>query len=209
MRESLGIDEGRFLVRLARKSIEEYLSGRYPEPVKPPNPILKEPRGVFVTLYRHPSRELRGCIGFPLPNHPLIEATIRAAIASATEDPRFPPVKLDEMREIVVEVSILTPPEEIRYEKPDELPGKIVIGRDGLIIEAEGRGGLLLPQVPVEYGWDTEEFLTHLCLKAGLPPTYWITGKPKVFRFSAQVFAEKEPGGEVVEEELGLRCGGC
>ncbi len=202
MRRRLGIDEGRFLVRLARRSIEEYLSGRVPRPGEPPSPILKEPSGVFVSLYRYPSKELRGCIGFPLPTQPLVEATVKAAIASATEDPRFPPVTLDELKELVVEVSVLTPPEEVRYERPEELLGKITVGRDGLIIEAEGRGGLLLPQVPVEYGWSAEEFLTHLCIKAGLPPTYWVTGKARILRFSAQVFAEKEPGGEVVEEEL-------
>ncbi len=209
MQGRLGIDDGRFLVKLARKSIEEYLSGRTPRYTEPSNPLLKEPRGVFVTLYKHPSKELRGCIGFPLPTYPLVEATVKAAIASATEDPRFPPVRLDELKELVVEVSVLTRPEEVQYTRPEELPRKIVIGRDGLIIEAEGRGGLLLPQVPIEYGWDAEEFLTHLCIKAGLPPTYWITGKARILRFSAQVFAEKEPRGEVVEEELAASCKRC
>lgn len=198
----LSLDEGAFLVKLARRSIEEYLSGREPEIPAPPSEKLKEKRGVFVTLSHYPDKELRGCIGFPLPTHPLVEATVRAAIASATEDPRFPPVQKEELGDLIVEVSVLTPPEEISYKDPKELPEKIVIGRDGLIIEAGGFSGLLLPQVPVEYNWTPEEYLMHLCLKAGLPSTYWLTGRVRIRRFMAQVFVEEAPGGRVVEEEL-------
>ena len=198
----LTINEGEFLVRLARKSIEEHLSGKRIEPPTPPSEKLNEKRGVFVTLYRYPSKELRGCIGLPYPTHRLIDAVIHSAISSATADPRFPSVSLKEMDEIVIEVSVLTKPEEIEYEDPKELPEKIVIGRDGLIIEAGGFSGLLLPQVPVEYNWGPEEYLMHLSLKAGLPSTYWLTGRAKIYRFTAQIFAEKTPRGEVVEEEL-------
>jgi len=198
----LSLSEGEFLVRLARRSIEEYLSGKEIEVPEPPSERLKEPRGVFVTLSRYPDKELRGCIGFPLPTYPLVEATARAAISSATQDPRFPPLTPEEMNETVVEVSVLTPPEEVKYEDPKELPEKIVIGRDGLIIEAGGFSGLLLPQVPVEYNWAPEEYLMHLCLKAGLPSTYWLTGRARIKRFTAQIFVEKEPRGEVMEEEL-------
>ena len=200
--QKLSLDEGRFLVKLARRSIEEYLRGREPEVPKPPSEKLGEKRGVFVTLSTYPGKGLRGCIGFPLPTNPLVEATVRAAVSSATQDPRFPPVRLEEMDEIIVEVSVLTPPEEISYSDPRELPKKIVIGRDGLIIQAGGFSGLLLPQVPVEYNWSPEEYLMHLCLKAGLPSTYWLTGKAKLMRFTAQIFVEKEPRGEIVEEEL-------
>jgi len=198
----LTIDEGEFLVRLARKSIEEHLSGRRVEPPTPPSERLDEKRGVFVTLYRYPSKELRGCIGLPYPTHRLVDAVIHAAISSATADPRFPPVRLREMDEIVIEVSVLTKPEEIKYDDPKKLPEKIVIGRDGLIIEAGGFSGLLLPQVPVEYNWSPEEYLMHLSLKAGLPSTYWLTGRARIYRFTAQIFAEKTPRGEIVEEKL-------
>lgn len=199
---TLTIDEGEFLVRLARKSIEEHLSGRRVEPPTPPSERLAERRGVFVTLYRYPSKELRGCIGLPYPTHRLVDAVIHAAISSATADPRFPPVRLKEMDEIVIEVSVLTKPEEIKYDDPKKLPEKIVIGRDGLIIEAGGFSGLLLPQVPVEYNWTPEEYLMHLSLKAGLPSTYWLTGRARIYRFTAQIFAEKTPRGEIVEEKL-------
>ena len=198
----LTIDEGEFLVRLARKSIEEHLSGRRVEPPTPPSERLAEKRGVFVTLYRYPSKELRGCIGLPYPTHRLVDAVIHAAISSATADPRFPPVRLREMDEIVIEVSVLTEPEEIKYDDPKKLPEKIVIGRDGLIIEAGGFSGLLLPQVPVEYNWTPEEYLMHLSLKAGLQSTYWLTGRARIYRFTAQIFAEKTPRGEIVEEKL-------
>ena len=198
----LTIDEGEFLVKLARKSIEEHLSGRRVEPPTPPSERLAEKRGVFVTLYRYPSKELRGCIGLPYPTHRLVDAVIHAAISSATADPRFPPVRLREMDEIVIEVSVLTKPEEIKYDDPKKLPEKIVIGRDGLIIEAGGFSGLLLPQVPVEYNWTPEEYLMHLSLKAGLPSTYWLTGRARIYRFTAQIFAEKTPRGEIVEEKL-------
>jgi len=198
----LTIDEGEFLVRLARKSIEEHLSGRRVEPPTPPSERLGEKRGVFVTLYRYPSKELRGCIGLPYPTHRLVDAVIHAAISSATADPRFPPVRLSEMDEIVIEVSVLTKPEEIKYDDPKKLPEMIVIGRDGLIIEAGGFSGLLLPQVPVEYNWTPEEYLMHLSLKAGLPSTYWLTGRARIYRFMAQIFAEKTPKGEIFEEKL-------
>jgi uncharacterized protein (TIGR00296 family) len=127
---------------------------------------------------------------------------MRAAIASATEDPRFPPVSLEEMSSIIVEVSALTPPEEIKFTDPKELPNMIRIGEDGLIIEAGVYSGLLLPQVPVEYGWSPEEYLMHLCIKAGLAPTYWLTGRMRLHRFSAQVFEEESPRGKVVERNL-------
>ena len=200
--ELLSLNEGTYLVRLARKTIEVYLSGKSPAPPEDAPEKLKRKQGVFVTLYTYPERELRGCIGVPMPEYPLLEATMRAAIASAAEDPRFPPVSLDELSRIVVEVSALTPPEEIKFSDPKELPSLIRIGVDGLIIEAGGFSGLLLPQVPVEYGWTPEEYLMHLCLKAGLPTTYWLTGRLKLYRFTAQIFEEESPKGKIVEKKL-------
>jgi len=200
--EPLTLEEGAYLVRLARKTIEVYLSGKFPAPPEDAPGKLKRKQGVFVTLNTYPEKELRGCIGFPLPEYPLLEATMRAAIASATQDPRFPPVTPDELSRIVVEVSALTPPEEIRFEDPKDLPKLIRIGVDGLIIESGGFGGLLLPQVPVEFDWTPEEYLMNLCLKAGLPSTYWLTGKIKLYRFTAQIFEEESPKGRIVEKKL-------
>lgn len=202
MEERLSLEEGRYLVRLARQAIKDYLRGLEVRPEPPPTSRLREKRGVFVTLYLYPSKELRGCIGFPMPTMPLFEATVQSAISSAVNDPRFMPLDKEELDRVIIEVSVLTPPEEISYRDPRELLEKIVVGRDGLIIRSGPFSGLLLPQVPVEYGWDVEEYLMHLCLKAGLDSTHWLTGKVKIYRFTAQIFSEIEPGGEVVEEEL-------
>ncbi|MCS7125364.1 MAG: TIGR00296 family protein [Aigarchaeota archaeon] len=202
MEKLLSLEEGRYLVRLARQAIYNNLRGIIAEPPPPPSERLKEKRGVFVTLYTYPVKDLRGCIGFPLPTLPLHEATIQAAISSAIHDPRFNPLEIDELKNIIIEVSVLTPPEEIVYRDPRELLEKINIGRDGLIIKSGPYSGLLLPQVPVEFNWNVEEYLIHLCLKAGLEATHWLKGKAKIYRFTAQIFRELEPNGEIVEEEL-------
>ncbi|MCQ6254072.1 TIGR00296 family protein [Methanocaldococcus sp.] len=197
----LTLEEGTFAVKFARAVIENHLSGKelivtnYPE-------VFNEKRGCFCTLHTYPERELRGCIGIPEPILPLIKALEEAAISAATKDPRFPPVTLEEMDYIVIEVSILTPPELIKVNHPREYLEKIKIGRDGLIIKYGIHSGLLLPQVPVEYGWDVVEYLAHLCLKAGLPPDMWLDENAKIYRFEAQIFEEVEPRGEVVEKKL-------
>lgn len=198
----LSLEEGRYLVRLARQTIYNYLKKIEGPPPTPISEKLKQERGVFVTLYTYPTRDLRGCIGFPLPTMPLYQATMEASIASATKDPRFRPLRVDELNHIVIEVSVLTSPEEIIYRNPNELVDKIVVGRDGLIIKSGPYSGLLLPQVPVEYNWTVEEYLMHLCLKAGLESTHWVKGKAKIYRFTAQIFSELEPDGEIIEEEL-------
>ncbi|ASJ09859.1 AMMECR1 domain-containing protein [Thermococcus sp. P6] len=196
---------GEFLVRLARRAVEEYVrNGRVIKPPEDTPRELMEKMGVFVTLNRHglpPERALRGCIGFPLPIYPLAEATIKAAIYSASEDPRFPPVREDELDDLVVEVSVLTPPELIEG-PPVERPLKVKVGRDGLIVEKGIYSGLLLPQVPVEWGWDEEEFLSQTCWKAGLPPDCWLDEDTRVYRFTAEVFEEEKPGGQVRRKPL-------
>lgn len=194
-------DEGRLAVEIARRRIESYLSGEKME-LPPLPPSFKEKMGVFVTLNTYPGRELRGCIGYPEPVLPLIDALMDAAISAATRDPRFMPVKPREMDSIVVEVTLLTPPEEIRYSDPEELPGKIRIGRDGLIAQEGPFRGLLLPQVPVEWGWDAETFLDQTCIKAGIPPGDWREGRVRFFRFQGEIFAEETPRGEVKRVEL-------
>ncbi len=196
---------GELLVRLARKAVEEYVRRR--KTIEPPEdtpPELREKMGVFVTLNnRHapPQMALRGCIGFPLPIYPLVEATINAAIYAAVDDPRFPPVRESELDDLVLEVSVLTPPEPVES-PPEERPKKIKVGRDGLIVEKGIYSGLLLPQVPIEWGWDEEEFLVQTCWKAGLPPDCWLDPDTKVYRFTAEVFEEEEPWGPVRRKPL-------
>ncbi len=198
-------EHGAFLVRLARRAIEEYLRSRaiIEPPEDTPEPLW-EPMGVFVTLNKlvDGAKALRGCIGFPYPEKPLVRATIEAAIAAATEDPRFPPVRLPEMDSIVVEVSVLTKPELIRVEDPRDYPKAIRVGRDGLIVEKGFFRGLLLPQVPVEWGWDERTFLSQCCLKAGLYPDAWLDPDTRIYRFQAVVFEEEEPRGPVKRRAL-------
>jgi uncharacterized protein (TIGR00296 family) len=196
----LSLEEGRLLVKTARRTIETYLREGRPPPAPEVPPRLREPRGVFVTLTK--AGELRGCIGHPMPTMPLIDALIDSAVSSATRDPRFPPMVADELREVEVEVSVLSKPEPIKAKHPREYPDFITIGKDGLIVERGWHAGLLLPQVPVEWGWNSEEFLSHACMKAGLPPDAWLDRDVKISKFSAQVFREKEPSGEVEERKL-------
>jgi len=195
-------DDGKIAVRIARGQIEGKIGGRPPAPLNDP-PILKKPSGVFVTLNTYPDRELRGCIGYSEPIMALGKALREVAVAAATRDPRFPPVRLKEMDSIVIDVTLLTPPERIEYSGPDDLLSKIVIGRDGLIARKGFYSGLLLPQVPVEWGWGVEEFLSHTCMKAGLSRDEWKRGGVVFQRFSGQVFGERAPRGEVAEEKLG------
>jgi hypothetical protein len=196
----LTLEEGKMLVKLARQTIESYVrEGKVPTPPEAPE-VLKEKLGVFVTLNKR--GKLRGCIGHPLPTTPLARALIDSAISSATKDPRFPPVMPKELSEIEVEVSVLTKPEEIKVKHPREYPKHIEIGRDGLILEWSGYAGLLLPQVPVEWGWDVEEFLAHTCMKAGLTPDSWLSRDVRIKKFSAQIFKERGPGGTIEEWKL-------
>lgn len=201
----LSLEEGTFLVRLARSTVTNYLKeSKKPVPPQPPSPRLYEKSGAFVTIEKLIGEEriLRGCIGYPLPHLPLIEAVMESAISAALEDPRFPPLKVDELKEVVFEVSVLTPPTLLRVNDPKEYPKRIRVGRDGLVVEMGFYKGLLLPQVPVEYGWDEETFLSECCMKAGLPPDSWLSRDLKVYVFTAEVFTETSPGGEVVQKKL-------
>lgn len=198
------------MVRLARKAIEKYLrEGVVDTPPDNLREAFYEPCGVFVTLnkiigsVKHGHRDLRGCIGFPEPIKPLVSALIEAAVAAAVEDPRFPPVTLDELSSIVIDVSVLTPPKLIDVEDRRRLPSMIKIGRDGLIVERGFNRGLLLPQVAVEENWDPETFLSYTCVKAGLPPECWMDKKTKIYSFQAIVFEETSPNGAVRRLELG------
>ncbi len=194
-------EDGLSAVRMARAVVEGHV--RKEKPPRPELPaIFKAKSGVFVTLTTHPRGDLRGCIGYPEPLLPLEDALRDSAISAASRDPRFPPVKSSELDSITVEVSLLTPPEEVAVKKPSEFPKHVRVGTDGLIVQRGWSRGLLLPQVPVEWGWDSKEFLSQTCVKAGLAPDAWLQEGTKVFRFQAEVFSEEEPRGTVRRRSL-------
>ncbi|MHA1214909.1 MAG: TIGR00296 family protein [Candidatus Hodarchaeales archaeon] len=201
---------GEYLVKLARKTIEHYLKTNMKEKISVPSDAprdLFDHSGVFVTLHKiSKSNEhaLRGCIGrIESPNGTLIQSTIDSAIDAAINDPRFPPVRLDEMNDIIVEVTILTVPEEIKVKNPEEYFNHIIIGKHGLIAQRSiYQRGLLLPQVPVEQQWDLETYLNYVCLKAGLPADSWKDLKTKIFRFEGLVFAEESPRGTIIQRVI-------
>lgn len=195
------IDDGKLAVEIARKTIEGYLKTKEKPEFKVPD-HFKEKSGVFVTLNKYPNHDLRGCIGYPEPHAPLIDAIVDSAINAATRDPRFTSITLNEMNKIVVEVSLLTPPVPMEVKKPQDYFEQIKIGRDGLIVEKGMFRGLLLPQVPVEWKWDVEQFLSHTCQKAGMSADCWLEANVKFYKFSAVVFSEDEPRGSVSQREL-------
>jgi len=201
----LTLQEGEFLLKLARRAVEEYLkTGKIIKMPDDVSPKLKERCGVFVTInsIRGRKRELRGCIGFPYPTTLLAQAVIESAVSSATQDPRFHPMSRGELDHVVFEVSVLTPPEPVETENPRDYCSKIKVGRDGLIVERSYCKGLLLPQVPVEWRWDEEAFLCQCCIKAGLPPDSWLLKETKIYKFQAIIFEEKSPKGEVELKEI-------
>ncbi len=194
-------EDGVELVRLARRAVEMYLQESKVIHIEK-NEDTKA--GVFVTLNyltRTNEEHLRGCIGFPLPEKMLRQSIVEAAIAAATEDPRFPPVDIHEMDSMIFEVSVLTPPQEINT-KPAEYRKEIKLGRDGLILRWRHGSGLLLPQVPVELKWDVDQYLANICYKAGAPVDAWIDPSSKLYKFQAIVFKEKTPKGQIVRLQL-------
>jgi uncharacterized protein (TIGR00296 family) len=196
----LSLEEGRFLVKLARRAVEEHLrTGKKTKIPEDTPPKLLQLCGVFVTInsINYGEKKLRGCIGYPYPSTPLTQAIIESAINSATQDPRFNPLSLSEIESVVFEVSVLTPHQKITVEKPIEYPSKIKVGKDGITVERGMFKGLLLPQVPVEWKWDEEEFLCQCCIKAGLPPDCWLLNGTKIHKFQAIIFQEDQFTGEV------------
>ncbi|MFP4005235.1 MAG: TIGR00296 family protein [Candidatus Hadarchaeia archaeon] len=190
---------GEYLIELARETVEKYLQdGVRPEPPEVGQDELYEKRGVFVTLKKE--GKLRGCIGRPLPSQTLLEGLMESAISAAVGDPRFPSVDENELSDITFEVSVLTVPEEIEVDDPKEYVDEIEVGSHGLIAKGRGREGLLLPQVPVEQGWGEEEFISQTCVKAGLSPDSWMDKDVRIEKFSARVFKEESPGGDVGED---------
>ncbi|MEE8401545.1 MAG: TIGR00296 family protein [Candidatus Hydrothermarchaeaceae archaeon] len=195
--------DGAFLIKLGRTAILKYLTEEIS--ISPPDDTpdkLMEKAGVFITLENYPKKDLRGCIGYPEPTFPLAFAAIKAAISAAVDDPRFPPISQAEFEKIIVEITLLTPPELINASSPKEYLDHIKIGRDGLIVHLGLRRGLLLPQVPIQQGWNKEEYLSYTCIKAGLKGDCWMDSSAKLYKFSGLVFAEAEPDGKVKERIL-------
>ncbi len=202
-------DDGIFLVNLARKTVDEIVQTKQKPEVPEETPEhLHSKSGVFVTLNAvfENRVNLRGCIGRPYPSQPLVEATIDSAVDSAVNDPRFPPVTPKELDKIIVDLSVLTPPKKIQYSKPEELLGLVKVGRDGLIAIRGMFRGLLLPQVPVDWKWNTREFLEHTCNKAGLPADIWKDPETEFMSFQAEIFGEEKPRGKIVRNPKHPRC---
>ncbi|HOK56572.1 MAG TPA: AmmeMemoRadiSam system protein B [bacterium] len=178
-------NQKKLLLKIARETLENYLSGKKLPELKVDDPVLVEKRGVFVTLKK--GGNLRGCIGYIEGVEPLYKAVRTMAIHSATQDPRFEPVKYEELKDIEIEISVLTVPQKVKS------AGEIVLGRDGVIVKRGFNQGVFLPQVAEETGWTKEEFLSYLCShKAGLPPDAWKDPKTELYIFQAEVFSEKE-----------------
>lgn len=206
-KDIFSLEDGNLLIKFARDNIEYYLehNRRIPIPDEIKNRFSGK-YGAFVTLNRTDveGNPLRGCIGYIEPIYPLFDIVHRVSISSALEDPRFPPVSREELDQIVIELSILTPPQLLEVDDPKEYLELIVIGRDGLIAERGIRRGLLLPQVPVDHGrnWDVETFLKHTCSKAYLHDDAWKEKETKIYSFQAILFEETEPRGEIKRKYL-------
>jgi AmmeMemoRadiSam system protein A len=171
------------LLAFARKTIEQYLTTETAPLPRGFDAMLTHGSGAFVTLTEQ--GQLRGCIGHMDEDLPLCQTVGYCALQAALNDPRFPPVGLKEWPRVSIEISVLTPL------KPVGGYGDILIGRDGVVIEKDGRSAVFLPQVATEQGWDRDQMLEHLCTKAGLPPGSWRQGAS--FRtFQAIVFSESD-----------------
>jgi AmmeMemoRadiSam system protein A len=174
-------DERRLLLNLAREAIGAALDKRQLD-FSPPSEHLAEHRGAFTTL--HIDGELRGCVGYVFPQYSVYRTVAETAVAAAFDDPRFPPLTQTEYPFLEYEISVLTPVVPID-------PEDVEVGKHGLVITYGSRRGLLLPQVPVEHGWDREKFLQQTCIKAGIPPDAWEHGA-KVEAFTAEVFGDED-----------------
>ena len=195
--EDYSLEEGRYLVLTARRTVESSLGiksrGALPEPQR----RFEEKRGAFVTIRTYPGADLRGCIGRPYPSERLADAVRNSAIDAAFSDPRFDPVSADELPNLTFEVSVLTQPSKVSVVSPKEYREKVVVGRDGVIVRWMRGSGLLLPQVPVEEKWDIDTYLSYACMKAGATPDLWLSGQIELSTFQAIVFEETAPAGPV------------
>lgn len=195
----LSLEQGKKLVSLAREAISSSIKRKNLKINKEIKEEFSNKQGVFVTLEKNGI--LRGCIGIVNAVNPIYQAVAESAINAASSDPRFPPIDKDELDIVTISVSILTNPAMIHVRNPEEYIGKIKVGVDGLIVRGTFNNGLLLPIVAVEQGWDSLTFLQQTCVKAGLAPNIWQNfDECRVYKFQTQVFSEKEPNGEVIQE---------
>jgi AmmeMemoRadiSam system protein A len=178
----LTVQDQELLFRVARESIRAHLKGEAPQLYTSTSPILSQPRGVFVTLNRQ--GRLRGCIGYLEAVKPLLAAVQEMAVAAAFQDPRFSALKEEELADLEVEISVLSPMQPIK--KVED----IQVGRHGLYLEKGVNRGLLLPQVASDYGWDRLTFLQQTCVKAGLPPEAWQDPATRIYVFTADILHE-------------------
>jgi uncharacterized protein (TIGR00296 family) len=205
------IYEGTYLVKLARKAVDTFLTtGRVEIPDDPPPKLLGDNYGVFTTIETiHGEKyELRGCIGYPEGYRNTLYATIYSAIGACCQDPRFPAMKREELGSVIFEISILSPLTYVEAD-PRKLPEVVQVGRHGLVVKRGPYSGLLLPQVAVEECWSPEEFLMHTCIKAWLSGDCWLDRKTKLYIYEAQIFRERAPGGEVYERDLVAEAARC
>ena len=182
---TLSLEEKKNLLKLARSSIASKLTNAE-IPDIPTTRSLSEHCGVFVTLTKMDA--LRGCIGYITARKPLLATVADSARAAAFEDTRFSPLIEEELAEIIIEISVLSPPQRIKDIE------KIQVGKHGIILRQGYYSGLLLPQVATEYGWDRETFLANTCYKAGLPANCWKDPDVIIETFSALIFNEDELG---------------
>jgi AmmeMemoRadiSam system protein A len=178
---SLSEADRRAALQLARLAVVEAVAHRKLPDVFPREGIFAEPRAVFVTL--HVGKRLQGCIGVIEANEPLGEAIVRCAASAALEDPRFPPMKADQLGGLSIEISLLSPMEPIA-------PESIQLGHHGLLVRLQAQRGLLLPQVAIEHRLTREQFLEESCRKAGLPREAWRDPEARLFGFTCEIFSE-------------------
>ena len=179
--EGLGKNEQDFLLDVARKTIIQHTERGTTPNIFSDKPRLDRKCGAFVTLHER-GGALRGCIGYVEAVKPLLQTVIEMAVACSSRDPRFSPITPDELPNLDLEISIITPLEKIQQAE------RICVGRHGLMIKKGPRSGLLLPQVAAELGWNCHRFLEETCRKAGLERDAWKEVDAKLFIFSAQVF---------------------
>lgn len=200
--DEISLNDGIYLVKKARESVEKTFTNDSID-ISDANEKLRRPGAAFVTIHlvQKGMKELRGCIGYIRPIAPLIEVVIEVAREAAFNDPRFPPLTLREYPSTVFEVSILSSMKEMPTD-PEERLALIQLGKTGLMAVKGYFSGLLLPQVPIEEGWDKKTFLEYTCLKAGLFKDCWKDKATKFYYFTAKVFEEEHPFGPVKEKEL-------
>lgn len=200
--EELTLHDGEILVKLARESVEKSFVNEKPDFSNIPEK-LKKKGAAFVTIDKliGNKKYLRGCIGYIEPVKPLYMTIHEVALAAAFEDPRFPSIVISELPFLIYEISVLSPIRKL-IGKPEDRPRLIKLGKMGLIARRGLYSGLLLPQVPIEEGWDEETFLSYTCLKAGLSTDCWLDASVDFYYFTARIFTEEYPHSKVVEKIL-------